>query len=77
MGAVHDLLLGAKRIFAGGPYTIYIWVLVIMMVLGSIRGCSYLNRPDSDQEPRYEREVPDTSKDSEESTNKLLPPAGK
>jgi hypothetical protein len=67
MGAVHDLLLGVKRLFAGGPYTIYIWALVIMMILGSIRGCSYLSQGNEEETPRYEQESPDTTDNTKDS----------
>lgn len=43
--------LALMRVFRSGPYTLYIYLLILMMIGGAIRGCMFLGQG-RDQAPR-------------------------
>lgn len=51
MAMVHNAQLTLRGLFRQGPYTLWIWFLIISMLLGTVRGCVYMSQ-------RNERGVP-------------------
>lgn len=61
---VGDAKIGLSRLFRGGPYMIYFWLLLAGMVFGMVRGCMYeFQRPRYYSPPPQERPAPTTSSD--------------
>ena len=49
---VHEAKRGVLGIFRSGPWTVYVWIMIIMMVLGLGRGCvSSFGRHEPPQAP--------------------------
>ena len=61
MGVVSDFTRGFRNIGRGSPYSIYIWFIVVMLVVGSVRGCMFMR--EQPERPSHERSAP---RDSEE-----------
>ena len=51
--------LGIRRFFRSGPMSIWMWLVIITIGMGLVRGCSAMFRPRPGAEPSYEQdEVP-------------------
>jgi len=57
MGLVSDVTHGIRNLTRSGPYTIYIWIIVASLLLGSVRGCMFMRAQQQIQE-RHERVAP-------------------
>lgn len=57
---LYGIKSGVRGLFRSGPWTIYIWILLISMVAGSIRGCMAMMESQKRQQ-QYERMAPDGS----------------
>ncbi len=53
---VHSARVGIRRIFQGGPWTIYLWIVMIGLVVSAFRGCGHMLS--QRQMPQERREVP-------------------
>ena len=52
---LHGFKSGLRGLFRSGPWTVYIWILLISMVFGSVRGCMGMLENQQRQE-RYEEQ---------------------
>lgn len=41
---LNEARVGVSRIFRSGPFAIYLWILIGMMLFGAVRGCMYANQ---------------------------------
>jgi len=58
---VHEARVGARSILRMGPYGIWIWVVIISMVLGLVRGCASFGPGPNEREPEIEAPAPSES----------------
>ena len=51
---LNDARVGLSRVFRAGPFAIYFWLLIGMMLFGAVRGCVYMSRREPPLPPSQE-----------------------